>query len=466
MTRYLNGKGGALRPWGVLLLLAVLSACAPPAVGGAAKPVMTEPPRDTPYDRISTASAQVSADGCRLSGSVTASAGASGRALVLRGDPSFSPGQLAPEVACWYEELWSILQDPDRSAYYTSRADRYDLYTYAREMNTHINALLTALRVTGDLALLDEVDRLAQHMRAKLEDTWTGRAARDAGSHDGYLNWVWDRDGSTEHRGRDIHEIDEMRTHALVAQFAYAFKANEGLTGPNGVDYTERADFWTDYLVNHFEAKWRDRHDVPWPEFPFLTRPHMHETVDFIRYNHYLYLLTGREPYRDEAARLTKVALANLVQVPTSAGPAVVSPRSILSLGGSLEYAMPSTYVRYLYSSAVDLNLEGVEGWASAGLMEELARSMTEFVMDNGADDFARDMGGGVDRGSVPASDPREWSRFAPPRFVISPYALLSAWDDSDQIQDVSRQIYAGLRPGQRDVFIPVALMLDAALNR
>src|SRR5690606_23823563 len=102
--------------------------------------------------------------------------------------------------------------------------------------------------------------------------------------------------------------------------------------------------FWTDYLVNHFEAKWRLRHDAPWPEFPFLTRPHMHETVDFIRYHHYLYLLTGRPEYRAEASRLTAITIGNLVQVPTEVGPALVSPRSVLSLGGSQVYLMPSTY--------------------------------------------------------------------------------------------------------------------------
>jgi hypothetical protein len=464
MTLRLPGGGSSAR-YGCIVLLTLLTACTPPAVGSANKPVLTEPPRSVPYERTSAAEVRIEAQGCLLDGVSTSDGSGTRRSLELTGDPGFTPERLSGDVRCWYEELWSILQDPGRSAYYTGRADRYDLYTYSREMNTHINALLTALRVTGDLAILDEVDRLAQHMRAKLDDAWTRGAGRDSGSRDGFLNWVWDRDGSDQHRGRDLHEIDEMRTHALVAQFAYAFRANEGLEGPNGVDYAERASFWTDYLVNHFEAKWRQRHDAPWPEFPFLTRPHMHETVDFIRYHHYLYLLTGRPEYRAEASRLTSIAMGNLVEVPTEAGPALVSPRSVLSLDGSQVYLMPSTYVRYLYASAIDLNLEGVDDWAQDDVLVELARSMSEFVIDNGADDFARDMGGGVDRGSVPASDAREWSRFTPGRYVISPYALLAAWDASGKIADVSRQIYSGLRTGQRDVFIPVAMLLDAALN-
>ena len=452
------------RVWGTLILLAFLTACAPTARGGASKPVLDQPPRDAPYSREVTATVTTTTDGCTLEG-VESGGGTSGfRSPELRGDPDFAPSRLAPDVRCWYEALWAVLLEPSRSEYYTSRANRYDLYTYAREINTHISALLTALRATGDLAILDEVDRLTQHMRAKLEDTWTRGAQREDGSVDGYLNWVWDRE-STQYRGRDTHEIDEMRTHALVAQVAYAFEANAGLEGPNGVDYAERAEFWRHYLIDHFEAKWRERHDTPWPEFPFLTRPHMHETVDFIRYHHYLYLLTGEEPYRDEVERLTAIAFGNMVEVPTEAGPALVSPRSVLSLGGSLEYLMPSTYARYLYASAIDLHLQGVDGWASNARMEALARSFSEFVMDNGPRDFARDMGGGVDRGGVPASDADSWSRFSQARYNISSYALLSAWDAGGSIAEVSRVIFDRLNPSQRDIFIPVSLLLDAALN-
>src|SRR5690606_22663311 len=154
---------------------------------------------------------------------------------------------------------------------------------------------------------------------------------------------------------------------------------------PNGVDYGERAEFWTDYLVNHFEAKWRERHDVPWPEFPFIVRPHMHETTEFIRYHHYMALLTGRREYSTEADRMTQLVLDNFVEVPSDAGPALVTPRSVLEMGGSVEYMLPATYVRYLLATAVDLSLEGVSGWNSETTMQKLARSLSEFMMDNGS---------------------------------------------------------------------------------
>lgn len=453
-----------------LVLVAPLGACAPPGVVRATRPVLPEPLLAQPYDRSDRVEVTVSADGCRLdaptSSDTPASTGSRARdGLDLVGDPDFDAGDLPADIRCWYEALWEVLLEPSRAAYFTSRALQDDLYTYSREMNTHITALLTALRVTGDLAFLDEADRLTQHMRSVLDDTWKRGAALESGSVDGYLNWIWDRDTSREHRGRDLHEIDEMRTHSLLANVAYAFKVNAEVGSPNGVDYAERAEFWTSYLVDHFEAKWRERHDVPWPEFPFIVRPHMHETTEFIRYHHYMYLLTGREPYRDEAERMAGIVLDNFVEVPTGSGPAFVTPRSVLSLGGSVRYLLPSTYVRYLYNSAVDLHLEGVGGFASDAVVERLARSLTEFIIDDGWNDFARDMGGGVDRGGVPASSASEWSRFNADRFNASSYALLIAWDDSGEVASVSKQVFAHFNVRQRDVFIPVALMLDAALN-
>lgn len=378
----------------------------------------------------------------------------------MRGNPAFSAAALPEAERCWYEELWRVIQDESRNRQVTSRAGSDDLYTYARPLHTHLVALMTAFRLTGDLNLLDEIDRLAQHMRAQLDDSWRGPAFGDPKGIDGYLNWVWGQ-SAAQYRGRDEHEIDEMRTHAVVAQFAYAFRANADLSSPHGIDYAERAEFWTTYLRDHFEAKWRERNDAPWPTFPFLSRPHMHETVTFIRYHHYMSLLTGEEAYAREAERLTGIVFGNMRTVSTPDGPALVWPRSVLSLGGSLEYLMPTTYGRYVVSDTVDLYLEQVEGW-SADVVEKIARMLTEFVIDDGAASFARDIGGGVARAGIPPA-PTSWSRFTDDKYVISPYALVGAWDDTGKASAVATEAYAGAGSRLRDVFIPVGKLLELA---
>ena len=448
----------------VAFLVVVASACAPPSVARAAKPVLDEPPREEPYPREALAAARVTRAGCDLEGDVPSGGGFSPD-LDLRGDPSFDPADLPADVLCWYETLWDVVSDPDRAAYFTRRAQRADLYTYSREVNNHLVALFTAFRVTGDLALLDEIDRLGQHMRAQLDDAWQGRASRDDGAADGYLNWVWDQDNSDEHRGRDVHEIDEMRTHSMIAQLAYAYAANADLQSPNGVDYAERAAFWTEYLRDHFEAKWRERNDVPWPRFPFLERPHLHETVEFARYHHYMHLLTGEEAYAEEARRLSRVSYENFREAETPSGPALVTPRSVLSMGGSLEYLLPSIYFRHVVATVVDLHFEGVEPWSDDEVMAKLARTLSEFILDGEGNGYGRDVGGGRSRAGIEASGERDWSRISTGVYNISAFALLAAWDDSGEVAEVSVAVHDHRGEREKSVFVPSGLLLWAALG-
>src|SRR5690606_28508654 len=298
------------------------------------------------------------------------------------------------------------------------------------------------------------------------DDAWTHRAARADGAVDGYLNWVWDRDHSDEHRGRDINEIDEMRTHAAVAQLAYAFAANAELESPNGVDYAERAGFWLTYLRDHFEAKWRERNRVPWPEFPFLQRPHLHETLEFARYHHYMHLLTGEEAYAEEAARLSRVSFENFRVAESDAGPALVTPRSVLSMGGRQDYLIPSIYFRHMVPTIVDLYFEGVAPWDDDEVMVQLTRSVSEFILDEQGNGFARDIGGGRERAGIPASGEDDWARISPGVYNLSPFPLFAAWDESGEVAETSLAVH--LHVGQREwnVYTPTGLLLDAALKR
>lgn len=454
--------------WIALAALVIAAvACAPPGVGRAMSPALSEPPPATAYRREAALSAVVIADGCSLAPELAAPEARPAAALAsagLRGDPSFDPNELSASARCWYEELWSLIADPGRSRQFTNWAASNDLYTYSRDLNTHVNALLLAFRVTGDLLLLDEVERLAQHMRTALADTWHGAASLDRGSVDGYLNWVWRVAPDPDHYGRDLHINDEMRTHALVAQIAWALRNNADLESPNGVDYGERAEFWLTYLREHFEAKWRERERVPWPRMPFVYRPHMHAMVDFVRYHHYMHLLTGEDAYRGEFERLSGVVLDNMRVASAPTGPALVTPRSILAMGGSEGYLMPSTYARYVFATAVDMYFEGAGRWSDADLLGQLARALSEFMLDDGDAVLARDVGGGVERAGIPASDADDWDRVLPYQFGNSPFAFLSAWERGDRIAAAALEVYSGLSRSDRGVFIPVAMLVDIAV--
>lgn len=447
----------------MVLCALIASACAPPGVVRAAKPVLQEPPRDAPYERPDMAVATVEDGTCHID---APSAGETSwtPGTDLRGDPSFDPSELPTDVRCWYDVLWNAISDPRRAADFTDRAARGDLYIYAREINNHFVALLTAFRITGDLDLLDEVDRLAQHMRAQLEDAWFGRYSLSEGSVDGYLNWVWDRDYSDTHKGRDINEIDEIRTHSGIAQLAYVFKENSDLESPNGVDYAERAAFWTDYLVNHFEAKWRERNDAPWPEFPFLERNGVHGNIEFVRYHHYMYLLTGKEEYAAEAKRLSDRVFANFEEVQTESGPALVSTRGVLELSDKLDRLLPSIYFRHVIASAVDLHFEGVEPWSQDTVMEMLARSLSEFILDGKGDGFARDIGGGVARAGIEPSS-TDFSRIHSSVYNVSPFALLAPWDATGEVKETSIAVHQHRGKNEWNVFVPTGALLATALG-
>ena len=91
-------------------------------------------------------------------------------ALSLRIDPNFTEDSLSPEARVWYDRFLASLQNPSQYPNATSLASSNDTYNYGRPLNTHITTILQVFRLTGDRRLLDEVDRLAQLMRAQLKD--------------------------------------------------------------------------------------------------------------------------------------------------------------------------------------------------------------------------------------------------------------------------------------------------------
>ena len=381
----------------------------------------------------------------------------------LRGKPSFSRRELSPEARKWYDEVWLMITSPEYD-FATGQADSDNLYNYARGLHTHILSLLTVFRVTGDLRLLDEVDRLAQLMRSHLHDSWRGTRDGTNGARDGYLNWVYRRE-SRSLGGKDLHEVNEMRAHALMAQVAWTFQNNRDLQSPAGVSYGERADFWRDYLVNHFEKKWRERNDVPWPRFPFLERNGMPSQMNWIRYHYYMGRLTGKAEYTREARRLSNEMFdLEFREIATDAGPAYVWPASREGAnGGSRDYLQPTIYSRYIMADAVDLHFERFYHWANPRIVTAMANTLSEFIMDNGATDFARDVGGGESMAGLPASPRREWSRIGAQQYAYGPHALIAAWDESGKVVRVSQEVHQNVN--DKRVYIPTGILLSIMLE-
>lgn len=381
----------------------------------------------------------------------------------LRGDPSFSVSRLTPEQRRWYDGFLADVANEGGSRAMTL-AGRDDIYQYGRTLHTYVQSVLTVFRMTGDLRLLDHVDQIAERMRRELRDGWRDTLDGTDGTRDGYLNWAYRYGNSTMYQGKDTIQIDEMNTHGLVASFAYALHANRDLTSPGGRSYAASADFWRDYLVNHFEAKWRERRNVA-SGFPIMTRPHIATYYSWIKWHYYMGKLTGNDAYSREATRMADILWSEVRTASTPTGPAFVWSRSVISLGGSQEALQPTTYARYAFGDTVEFHFEGFHNWAHDGTMRTFARTLTEFVIDTNdpvRNGFARDIGGGRAQAGL-ESDPN-WKRMDIEGYRISAYALIGAWDRTDRVNTINRDIQHRLS-SKDTTLLTSALFVDSWLG-
>jgi hypothetical protein len=301
----------------------------------------------------------------------------------LLGDPSFTIGSLTSAQRYWYDEFMATYSSFRSTA--LGDANSSDLYTYARPLGDTLEALLLVLRATGDLRMLDEVDLLTQAMRSKLFD-----GDCDGSNKDGFLNWRFIR-SDPNHYCKDTHTMEEMLTHAVVARFAYAFHINQNRPSPGGINYTERAGFWRNYLENHFEAKWRQRSGLSWPRMDFLTRNLFHPQIRFIGYHYYMGQITGRSEYTTYARQLTDTFLdtarvqnsetGGLLTVPTPMGNAIVWAHRTPKSGEWYDYGQHGQYFRYPIQTMADLHAEGFYRWDQS-VMQRLGVGLAYYFMD------------------------------------------------------------------------------------
>ncbi len=377
----------------------------------------------------------------------TTATGPSRSSLSLRIDPDFSRERLSPSVRLWYDRFWAGLQNSNQYLNATELARSNDTYNYGRALNTHITSILQVLRVTGDRRLLDEVGRLSELMRGQLRDWSVLKKGGKQPEVDGYVNWLYNHD--PEYIGTDAHEMDEMLSHALVASMAYAFYINRDLD-PR---YAERAHFWTNYLKNQFEAKWRRRKHVP-SGFPFLEKKLTHVYVQWIRYHYYMARLTGEKSYEDEALRMALIIQSQIREVPTPIGVAAMWDHGMPILGETSFGAQPCHYARYTVQAAADLTAEGFSIFGEPGYMDRIAVTLVYFVIGDGK--IVDVMPFKIDGSGVPKEKIE--------RFAISPWTMMGRWDSTGKILAVSEKIYRSVEPDPehpRSIYIPAGMIFS-----
>lgn len=427
--------------------------------------------------------------------------------LSFRGHPNISPDAFPSDARRWYDRLLEAAAHPDPgySAEEIAAWDENDyeggnLYQYGRGLSTYLHNLLIGLRVTGDLHFLDKIDTITEIMREQLaveyvdypgglrDGEYQGHLLFTPNPNDGYLKWFHMRHGPPnpgESWGTDLHIMNERLTHSTIAAIAFAFRMNTGMPSPGGVDYVERADFWEDYFRNHFEAKWRERHQRSVMEYPLIeptrfTNSHSH--IHMGRLHQYSYQLAelrgaGKDTELAEMQRFIDQHMESVVDdVATPDGDAVVIPAGIEAWGASsssVARLQSTTYVRYIVNALVDLHLEGyVEGLHNdidSEYLAGVARALVHFVDDgdpeNTGDRFAQSMGGDRERGGLVFDDTQN-SRISESRFFTSSFGHVARWDDSGKLAEILEEMYyrrEGTHSRPRNTAVPAQMLLNHA---
>jgi hypothetical protein len=344
------------------------------------------------------------------------------------GRSDFEPSGLGERASRWYQELL----ERTGSAEMMSAARSGNLYDVARYMNLHVTALLLTFSETRDLKLLDVIDEAMQSARDELRDAWLD------GTRDGYRGWLYTQEANADTRyfGKDNLEIDEMMAHGMVAAVTYAYYLNRFSESPGGVDYNERFQFWSDFLINDFEAKWRERNDVK-RGFPFVDKFLTHPKVGMMRYLYYMGLL-GYERHAREARKMADDIAEHFKRVETPGGDAYVFDH-----GFDEPYGMVRTiYARYTLPVILELSLTGLKPFDEE-FVRPFANTVAYLLLDREPFEseglLAPDVGGGKKHAGISRSDAaRSKVRYDSNR--LPEFVPFIRYDESGRILDAVRE--------------------------
>jgi len=306
-------------------------------------------------------------------------------ALSFRIDPGFQRANLSAEEQRWYDLSWA--HSAGCNSVVTSRAVSDDTYTLGRSIGDYNAFMLMGLRATGDRRYLDRVMVITDLMRTTLRD------ADDAcvgGDTDGYLNWRWRALGGTYScsntggwYGSDWHQLDEAMTHGNIALVAYAFTINADLD----TAYAARAAYWTNYLRNHWEAKWIARVGGDpvraWMDNAGMYKHEAHVVGNLVRAAYYLWKITGNQFYKDRADGLAARSNANF-----KVNPNVPTAYSWHHQVDNTDTWQAINYAEYTAAVVADLHFDGYAPYASTPEISKFMSTWRDIVLKDSAPGF------------------------------------------------------------------------------
>lgn len=308
-------------------------------------------------------------------------------ALTLRVDPAFSRAGLTAAGQSWYDRLWA--HSAGCAGTVATRALYDDTYTYGRSIGDYNAYMLMGLRATGDRAFLDRVKTVTDSMRTRLRD------ADDecvGGTTDGFLDWRWRAvnmgyscTNTGGFYGSDHNLLDEAMTHGNIALVAYAFVVNADVD----TAYAARAAFWTDYLLNHWQAKWISRAggDSVRAWMDNATGMYKHEAhvvANIMRAAYYLWRITGNPFYRQRADALAAQCMVNCV-----ANPNVPTAYSWHHQVDNTLTWQAVNYAAYTSGVFCDLHVDGYAPYVSDTEMAKFTSTWRDIVLRTSAPGFS-----------------------------------------------------------------------------
>ena len=296
-----------------------------------------------------------------------------------------------------------------------------DSYSVGREGGNYTEALIMAYRATGERQFLDRVLVLSNLSKATLRDAWLD------GTSDGYKSWLWLIDpANPTYYGKDTNWLDESITSGNVALWMWTFHANRGVDPAYGA----AADYWRDWLENHFLAKWYARAGGALPAWntPFagFYKPDTEPRSANWRLAYYLWKVTGNTFYRDRAEEIRAQLQASL-----QVNPAVPSAwRWARQLDPNTQEWQAINYANYFARVSIEMNLEGVPFFTDAATMKRFAGTFRDVVYVNtlpARTTMKGDVGGG---GSA--------------AFALYAFNGFSAWDSTGFLMNLANLSITG----------------------